>query len=83
MAGLVQDKAAGFFRPPRKDHGIFDRRSAPTSRIEKIRERSIGPKDAVSGLTLVKPHTNNQPYSNTQPDKYRPHHNSDGHVLFR
>ncbi len=32
---------------------FFDgRRSAPTSRIEKIRERSIGPKDAVSGLTI-------------------------------
>ncbi len=27
------------------------RRSAPTSRIEKIRERSIGPKDAVSAWT--------------------------------
>jgi len=48
---LVQDKAAGFFRPTRKDHGIFDRRSAPTSRIEKNRERSIVPKDAVSGWT--------------------------------
>jgi hypothetical protein len=53
MAGLVQDKAAGFFRPPRKDHGIFDRLSASTSRIENIRERSIGLKDAVSGWTRV------------------------------
>ena len=34
---------------------FFDRRrSVPTSRIEKIRERGIGPKDAVSGRTLDK-----------------------------
>ena len=46
------EEAPGFWFKTRPQDFFDRRRSAPTTRIEKIRERSIGPKDAVSGWTL-------------------------------